>query len=46
MEQESHLSKTRKYLTDISGPGPGNRPKAHVVLRYYEQSGTQDGPMS
>lgn len=37
MEQESQLSKTRRYLTDISGPNAGNRPKAHVVLRYFEQ---------
>jgi len=43
MEANSHLQKMRKYFADISGPGVGNHPKAHVVIRYYEQyhDGTQ-----
>lgn len=34
---QSQTVKTRQFMKDISGPAPGNRPKAHVVLRYYEQ---------
>ena len=43
MEATSQLQKMRKYFTEISGPGVGSHPKAHVVLRHYHQyhDGTQ-----
>ena len=37
MDQASHFTNYRKYMADISGPAEGKRPKAHVVLRYFEQ---------
>lgn len=37
MATKSKSEKDREYLVDISGPGVGNRPKAHVIIRYFEQ---------
>lgn len=37
MSEMSELEKRRAYYSAISGTAPSNRPKAHVVLRHFEQ---------
>jgi len=37
METTANFARDRACIVDISGPATGNKPKAHVIIRYFEQ---------